>query len=149
MDDYENNSRDGADMRNSERPSVDEQLSSDYYQNDNYRQESYQQGNYQQGNYQQGGYNPNNYPQRGSSDGIAVAVLVLGIVSIVCSCGPAGIVGLILSIVNKDKVSPEKKGFMTAGLITSIIGLVIGVLSIVLYIVLFISTGEITKGVYY
>ena len=57
-------------------------------------------------------------------DGYATAILVLGIVSI-CCCAPCGIVALALRASNKDQISPEKQGMVTAGFVTSIIGIVL------------------------
>ena len=58
------------------------------------------------------------------SDGYATAILVLGILSI-CCCAPCGIVSLALRAVNKDQISPDKQGMVTAGFVTSIIGIVL------------------------
>lgn len=57
-------------------------------------------------------------------DGYATAILVLGILSIVC-CAPCGIVSLALRAANKDQISPGKQGMVTAGFVTSIIGVVL------------------------
>ncbi len=99
-----------------------------------------------------GGYNPNpnmnpnmnqnpNQPQPGQ--GLAIASLVIGILSIVggCCCNlfaaflplnllPA-IVGLILGIMANKKA---KSGLATGGIVTSIIGLVFGVVCLLLWI---------------
>ena len=56
-------------------------------------------------------------------DGYAVPIMVLGILSLVC-CAPCGIVALVLRAVNKDQISPEKQGYVTAGFVTSIVGLI-------------------------
>lgn len=64
--------------------------------------------------------------QNSNADGLAIAGLVLGIVSVVFSfiltwIGLiAGIVGIILSV--KGRHSESKKGLATAGLVLSIIG---------------------------
>lgn len=55
-------------------------------------------------------------------DGYATAILVLGILSIVC-CAPCGIVALALRAGSKDEISDDKQGMVTAGFITSIIGI--------------------------
>ena len=55
-------------------------------------------------------------------DGYAISILVLGIVSI-CCCAPCGIVALALRATNKDQISPEKQGMVTAGFVTSIVGI--------------------------
>ena len=67
--------------------------------------------------------------------GLAIAALVMGIISIVltCCCGSGiifGIAGLIMAIVaNKQR----KSGVGTAGLICSIVGIVFNVLSLIVY----------------
>ena len=60
------------------------------------------------------------------SKGLAIASLILGIVSIICGGGIFGIVGLILAIVAKKK---GQAGPHPAGLILSIIGLVLGLIA--------------------
>lgn len=57
-------------------------------------------------------------------DGYATAILVLGILSI-CCCAPCGIVALALRASNINEISPEKQGMVTAGFVTSIIGIVL------------------------
>lgn len=75
----------------------------------------------------------NNQPVQGSN-GLAVASMVLGIVSIVFAflfvwIGLiAGIVGIILAVMSRK--NPAKKGMGTAGLICSIIGVAISGLMI-------------------
>jgi hypothetical protein len=60
------------------------------------------------------------------SKGLAIASLILGIVSILCGGGIFGIVGLILAIVAKKK---GQAGPHTVGLILSIVGLVLGLIA--------------------
>ena len=67
---------------------------------------------------------------------MAVASLVLGIISIVLNFFGLGIVSIILAIVGVilgalGRKNPEKKGMATAGLVCSIIGLVIGIIFMV------------------
>ena len=64
------------------------------------------------------------------TNGMAVASLILGIVSVVLSwvtfVGLAsGIVGLVLAIMGRKKCAPGQTGMATAGLVLSIIGIVI------------------------
>lgn len=66
-------------------------------------------------------------------DNYATAILVLGILSIVC-CAPCGIVSLVLRASSKDEISEEKQGLVTAGFVTSIIGICLGAIAIVSYI---------------
>ena len=72
-------------------------------------------------------------PNPNDKDGMATAILVLGILSIVC-CAPCGIVALVLRANNKDQISPEKQGFVTAGFLTSIIGICLWVIGLIIYI---------------
>lgn len=79
-----------------------------------------------------GGYNPNpnqNFNQTGGGNGLAIASLVCGIVSIVgfCCCIPIGILGglagIVLGIISKMK-NMEGSGMALAGIITGAVGLV-------------------------
>lgn len=81
---------------------------------------------------EQQSYEPQTQQPDGSKDGMATAVLVLGIVSIVC-CAPAGIVGLIIGLINKKFISPDKQGMCTAGIVLSIIGIVLWIVLIIVY----------------
>lgn len=66
-----------------------------------------------------------------NKDGMATAILVLGILSLVC-CAPCGIVALALRASNIDKISAEKQGMVKAGFICSIIGIALWGLGIIL-----------------
>ncbi len=84
----------------------------------------------------------NGTPSEGGK-GLAIASMVLGIVSIVLSCTwigvIAGIVGLVLAIVyNKNN---EKCGMSQAGLICSIIGIILFIVIIILGVVLGLAVG--------
>ena len=78
-------------------------------------------------------------PGNGEKDGMATAILVLGILSIIC-CAPCGIVALVLRASNKDQISEEKQGLVTAGFITSIIGIALWAIGIIVYIVVGAAT---------
>lgn len=65
-------------------------------------------------------------------DNYATAILVLGILSI-CCCAPCGIVSLVLRASSKDEISPEKQGLVTAGFVTSIIGIVLWAIGLIWY----------------
>ncbi len=74
-------------------------------------------------------YNVTNEAPQGK--GMAVASMILGIVSIVLSCiwyisVPAAIVGLILGIMHNKKNA--KNGMATAGIVCSVIGLILMVI---------------------
>lgn len=122
------------------------------YSPNNQQQPGAYGGQYQQGSYtySQGvpvqGYAPYQQPQ---STGMAVASLVLGIISL-CSglfmfVFPVlflmPIIGLILGIVYKCKKLSVGKGLSTAGIITSAIGLAIPVVILVIVVVLLLSSG--------
>lgn len=77
-------------------------------------------------------YQPTQTPGN-DNDNYATAILVLGILSIVC-CAPCGIVALVLRAGNKDQISEDKQGLVTAGFITSIIGLCLWGIGLIIYI---------------
>ena len=71
--------------------------------------------------------------ERGTNDSLAITSLIFGIIGVLCSClFICSIVGLVLSLVSKDKVSPNTEGIRTAGFVLSIVGLSLGVLMIIL-----------------
>ncbi|ADL52762.1 DUF4190 domain-containing protein [Clostridium cellulovorans] len=79
-------------------------------------------------------FNQNGY--QNESKGLAIASMILGIVSVVTSClwfvaGPCGLIGLILGIVSKVK-KQGGSGFSTAGIILSVIGLIICLVLLIL-----------------
>ena len=96
--------------------------------------------------------NEQNVNNNGTSNGVAIAGMVVGIVSIPFMAVPIlpvalGIVGIILGIVgvNKSKVLPEwkGKGFGIAGIITGSIGTVLGLIYTIMWIVLIITAKAI------
>lgn len=104
------------------------------------------EGNYtNQGNYTDSSFNApvDNQPEGGK--GMAVASMILGIVSIVMLCCsqyislPCAIIGLILGIVHKKKNG--KNGMATAGVVCSIISLVLSILLIIASAVLLGAVG--------
>lgn len=107
------------------------------YQQTNY---TYNQQGYPQQNF--GGYTYIPYPKQPST-GMAIASLVLGIISIFMSLFMFSfpvlfllpIIGLILGIVFKCKHLPVGKGLSTAGIITSAIGLIIPIIILILIFV--------------
>ncbi|MBQ7980829.1 MAG: DUF4190 domain-containing protein [Oscillospiraceae bacterium] len=122
---------------NEEKPTQQpQQYQQPYQQNYNYNQQNINQQGYvppQQGGYGYQQYTP--YPQQ-PSQGMAVASLVLGIISIVFSLLTAmlpflflvPIIGIILGALHKSKHLPVGKGLSTAGIATSIIGIVLPIL---------------------
>lgn len=83
---------------------------------------------------------PNPMPNQ-NKDNYAVAILVLGIVSI-CCCAPCGIVALALRASSINDISPEKQGMVTAGFITSIIGCVLGAIVLAVCVVAFCTAAS-------
>ena len=119
------------------------------YGSQNYSAQDYQQpygsNDYNQNNYQSDyqtytDYNQpyqapqytNSYPVEDSSaNGMAIASLVLGIVSFFCCGLPCSVVGLILGIISKKR-KPENNGKATAGIVLSIIALVFWAIIVIL-----------------
>lgn len=77
------------------------------------------------------------------SNGLAIASFILGLVSTVtmCWCGllsiPLGVVGLILGLVAKK--NPIQRGFSTAGIVLSLVGMVMSVIYIIVLVLLAIA----------
>lgn len=103
------------------------------YGSNDYNQNNYNQNNYQSDYQTYTDYNQpyqapqytNSYPVEDSSaNGMAIASLVLGIVSFFCCGLPCSVVGLILGIISKKR-KPENNGKATAGIVLSIIALVL------------------------
>lgn len=90
----------------------------------------------------------NGMNEPGKADGMGIASLVLGIVSIVMSCCityiglGCGIVGVILGFMSNKK---QKNGVTTAGIVCSIIGIV---LSIIMIIVGIVFGAALTEALY-
>lgn len=79
----------------------------------------------------------------GDKKGMAIASLVLGLVSVVFCCAwylaiPAAIVGLVLGI-KANKV--VKTGLGTAGIVLSIIGLIVAVIWVIVVVIIGVSAG--------
>lgn len=97
--------------------------------------------------YSQPGYGNPYQPYQNQSAGMAIASLVLGIISIVMSLmvfsAPflilVPIIGLILGIVFKSKHLPAGRGLSTAGIITSICGIILPILWLILFAALIMS----------
>ncbi|GJQ29808.1 MAG: hypothetical protein HBSAPP03_16920 [Phycisphaerae bacterium] len=75
----------------------------------------------------------------GQADGLAIASLILGCVSILASCMhvlslPISITGLVLGLISKTRV-----GVRTAGIITSICGMGIAVIWLIVVIIISMS----------
>ena len=111
----------------------------------------YQQPQYQPNDYQQQAYAPYRPPVNPAKpSGLAIASMILGICSIVFCAGViTGLICAILAIVFASKAAKQapggdlgpSRGFIKAGKICGIIGLVLSILFIViwvLYVILFI-----------
>lgn len=78
-------------------------------------------------------------PPSNNNKGMAIASMVLGIVSIVFSCCfyyisfPCAIIGLILGILSVKKI-PDAKGMAIAGIVLSAISLAFAVIALILTI---------------
>jgi hypothetical protein len=116
-------------------------------------------GGYQAGAYQSGVY-PAGYGYGGvgvappvpiKTNTNAVVSLVTGILSIVFTCFPLGIVGLACGVIGKRQIRDSNgtesgNGIATAGIITSIIGILTLVLILVLILaVTFLGTAASSK----
>ena len=74
-----------------------------------------------------------------TSTGMATASLILGIVSIVtgcCCCGNVlfSIAGIVCFILQKPLEDGKKPGTATAGLITSLVGILMGIITLIAYV---------------
>ena len=130
-------------------------------QNDQYNQQ-YNQPQYNQQQYNQQQYNqPNNYnnynnyapnqyqqPQD-NSRGLAIASLVLGIVSFFCCGSVCSIVGIVLGVLSRKK-KPTDNGMATAGIVLSIIALAIWAIYLIYVLVVYDSFSAVyNTGRYY
>ena len=82
---------------------------------------------------------PSPYPQPLKTNGMAIAGLVMGILSLIqCCCFVFGILGIIfsgiaLSQINKRPTEFTGRGMAVAGLVMSILGLIINVALVIFY----------------
>lgn len=78
--------------------------------------------------------------KKDNSKGMAIASLVLGIVSFFC-CGPiSAVVGIVLGVISR-KNNPTENGMATAGIVLSVIALVLWVVLLIWSIV---TTGHLS-----
>ena len=97
-----------------------------YGENQNNNQSNYSYG---------GGQYPQYEEQPSGNRGMAIASLVVGILSILCCCCVylsviLGIVGIVLAVLSRPK-DGKFEGVAMGGLICSIVGLVLGVILII------------------
>lgn len=107
--------------------------------NNQYSQPQYGQYNNYNNGMPNNQYNPNQYvsttePVEESGRGLAIASLVLGIVSFFCCGSICSIVGLVLGIVSRSK-QKENNGMATAGIVLSVIALALWAVYVVLALV--------------
>ncbi len=125
-------------------------------QNDQYNQQ-YNQPQYNQQQYNQpnnynnyNNYAPNQYQQpQDNSRGLAIASLVLGIVSFFCCGSVCSIVGIVLGVLSRKK-KPTDNGMATAGIVLSIIALAIWAIYLIYVLVVYGSFSAVyNTGRYY
>lgn len=106
----------------------------------------------------QGYYNPNygqnqyQKPVTNQPNGLAIAGMILGILSIPASCcygigALLGLIGLVLSLLSKKKgIDTGYSGMAIAGIVTSVIGIIIAILFwIFIYLFVFIEGNNINS----
>lgn len=131
----------------------EQQYQQPYQQNYNYNQQNINQQGYVPP--QQGGYGYQQYVpyQQMPSQGMAIASLVLGIVSILFAFFAMAIpflfiipiIGIILGALHKGKHLPVGKGFSTAGIVTSIIGLILPIVIIIVFVAIILSNPDFMR----
>lgn len=97
---------------------------------------------------------PNNYDnglQRQPSNGLAIASMVLGIISIVLGlCYGVGIifgiVSIILGIMSKKASDGKLSGMALAGIICSVIGIIISIIMLIIVIISFSMASEFSQS---
>lgn len=116
-------------------------LSQNNYPQNDYVPNEFGQNSYTQGNNGQNGYGQNYYRNTNNqTGGLAIAALVLGIISILLCwfapiAMPASIVGIILAVIALSK--KQSRGMSIAGMITSIVGGILAILLVALVLMMF------------
>ena len=112
------------------------------YQQPTYQQPTYQQPAYQQPAYQQPAYQQPAQPAIVPGNGMAIASMVLGIVSLVLFCVwylaiPCGIVGAVLGAIARSKAveAGAKNGMANAGIACSCVALGLALLIVILGVI--------------
>lgn len=115
-------------QNNQQNNQYNQQYNQQQYNQPQYNQQQYNQQQYNQpNNYNNyNNYAPNQYQQpQDNSKGLAIASLVLGIVSFFPCCGSVcSIVGIVLGVLSRKK-KPTDNGMATAGIVLSIVALAI------------------------
>lgn len=124
--------------------------------NQQYNQQQYNQPQYNQQQYNQpnnynnyNNYAPNQYQQpEDNSRGLAIASLVLGIVSFFCCGSVCSIVGIVLGVLSRKK-KPTDNGMATAGIVLSIVALAIWAICFIYVLVVYGSFSAVYNTVRY
>ncbi len=104
-------------------------LAAPQYQQPQYQQPQYQQPQYPQAPYQQPQYPqaPYQQPPADPGKGMAIAALVLGIISFFCFPAVTGLLGIIFGSVARSK-GTRSGGMAMGGIICGIIGIVLWII---------------------
>ena len=155
MDENFNNQQNN--QQNNKYNQQNEQYNQQYNQ-PQYNQQQYNQPQYNQQQYNQpnnynnyNNYAPNQYQQpQDNSRGLAIASLVLGIVSFFCCGSVCSIVGIVLGVLSRKK-KPTDNGMATAGIVLSIIALAIWAIYFIYVLVVYGSFSAVynTSRYYY
>ena len=114
-------------------PQQDQNYTQNYNQAPNYQNPQYNQNynqNYNQGQPQGYGYNTAPIAPPAAGKGMAIAALVLGIVSFFCFPAITGTLGIIFGCVAKGKGC--RSGMATAGIICGAIGIALWLIMLIL-----------------
>lgn len=129
---------------NQQNGQYNQQYNQPQYNQQQYNQQYNQQQYNQPNNYNNyNNYAPNQYQQpQDNSRGLAIASLVLGIVSFFCCGSVCSIVGIVLGVLSRKK-KPTDNGMATAGIVLSIIALAIWAIYFIYVLVVYGSFSAI------
>ena len=137
---------------NQQNEQYNQQYNQPQYNQQQYNQQYNQQQYNQPNNYNNyNNYAPNQYQQpQDNSRGLAIASLVLGIVSFFCCGSVCSIVGIVLGVLSRKK-KPTDNGMDTAGIVLSIIALAIWAIYFIYVLVVYGSFSAVynTSRYYY
>ncbi len=142
---------------NQQNDQYNQQYNQQQYNQPQYNQQQYNQQQYNQQQYNQpnnynnyNNYAPNQYQQpQDNSRGLAIASLVLGIVSFFCCGSVCSIVGIVLGVLSRKK-KPTDNGMATAGIVLSIVALAIWAIYFIYVLVVYGSFSAVyNTGRYY
>ncbi|MDD6531890.1 MAG: DUF4190 domain-containing protein [Ruminococcus sp.] len=137
---------------NQQNEQYNQQYNQPQYNQQQYNQQYNQQQYNQPNNYNNyNNYAPNQYQQpQDNSRGLAIASLVLGIVSFFCCGSVCSIVGIVLGVLSRKK-KPTDNGMATAGIVLSIIALAIWAIYFIYVLVVYGSFSAVynTSRYYY